>query len=488
MLPPGHDWPLHDTAASRAMESAAAASLPAHTLMSRAGLAVARLALAVAPRARRIAVLAGPGNNGGDALVAARHLHDAGLAVSVNLLGDPARMPADAAWAHAACTAAGGPPLSTTLPPSLSDADLVVDGLLGLGLSRAPDGVIAEAIRRLAGASCPMLAIDLPSGLDGDRGTTFDGLAVRATHTLSLLSLKPGLFTAAGRDHAGRIWFDDLGVAPAPTTTTLIAPPAADPMPHDAHKGRFGDVVVVGGAPGMAGAAVLAAQAALAAGAGRVFLGALADALPAHRAELMVRPVDALLEAGTLRAATVVAGCGGGDAVRGTLPALLRHAARLVLDADALNAVASDAMLGDLLRARGRRGDPTVLTPHPLEAARLLSSTTAAVQADRPSAARALAADFGAVVVLKGSGSLVATPDGRLGINATGNARLASAGTGDVLAGWLGGHWSRHGGSADDAARAAVHRHGRTAELAPGAGPLLAGDLIAAMHQADADS
>jgi hydroxyethylthiazole kinase-like uncharacterized protein yjeF len=203
------------------------------------------------------------------------------------------------------------------------------------------------------------------------------------------------------------------------------------------------------------------------------------------RPELMARPVESLLAADLLHQSTVVAGCGGGEAIRGLLPTLLRHAARLVLDADALNAIAAELPLREALSARGRRGAPTVLTPHPLEAGRLLVRDAAAVQADRPAAARALAAEFGAVVVLKGSGTLVAAPDGRLAVNATGNARLASAGTGDVLAGWLGGHWSHAGSPAQAAAEATVFRHGLAADQAPGSGPLLAADLIAAMRALD---
>ncbi len=483
VLPVSRRWPLQGIAVSRAMEGAAAAALPAHTLMARAGLAVARLALAVAPRARRVLVLAGPGNNGGDALVAARWLQGQGLSVQVALLADPARLPPDAAWALAGAPALH---LQRGLPPAF-EADLVLDGLLGIGLTRAPGGEMAQAIGRLAACDRPLLAIDLPSGLDAERGTSFDGLAVRATHTLSLLSLKPGLFTGAGRDHAGQVWFDDLGVAPAASETWLLGPPDARVAPHVSHKGRFGDLLVLGGAAGMVGAAQLAARAALAAGAGRVFLGTLAgqDQIDAARPELMQRPVTALVEPGLLRRATVVAGCGGGDAMRHLLPPLLRHAARLVLDADALNALAADTTLRAALAARGRRDAPTVLTPHPLEAGRLLGRAADEVQADRPGAARALAAAFGAVVVLKGSGTLIASPDGRMAVNATGNARLASAGTGDVLAGWLGGHWARSGASAQNAAGAAVFRHGLAAEQAAGRGPLLAADLIGAMQSLD---
>lgn len=482
VLPVQRPWPMHGVAASRAMEAAAAAALPPHTLMARAGLAVARLALAAAPRARRVLVLAGPGNNGGDALVAARWLHSLGLSVSVCLLADPAQLPADAAWALADAI---GLPVQSGLPARI-DADLVLDGLLGIGLTRAPQGAIAQAIRLLGNSEVPVLAIDLPSGLDAERGSTFDGLAVHATHTLSLLSLKPGLFTAQGRDHVGRVWFDNLGVAPVTPDVLLLGPSAPAALPHAAHKGRFGDVFVIGGAAGMVGAVHLAARAALAAGAGRVYLGSLAgeQGVDVTRPELMHRPPATLLEPGPLQRATVVAGCGGGDFIAAVLPALLRHAARLVLDADALNAIAADAPLRTALAARGRRGAPTVLTPHPLEAGRLLGRGAADVQTDRPGAARALATEFGAVIVLKGSGTLIAAPGRALAVNATGNARLASAGTGDVLAGWLGGLWARTGANAADAAGAAVFQHGLAAEHAAGQGPLLAADLIGAMQSA----
>ncbi|MCB1997534.1 MAG: NAD(P)H-hydrate epimerase, partial [Rhodoferax sp.] len=433
VLPATRPWPLHDTVASRALEASAAAALPSHALMARAGRGVARLALALAPRARRVLALAGPGNNGGDALVAAVHLHDAGLAVSVALLADPDRLPADAAWALAQARTRPDLDIRQGMPNAWH-ADLVMDGLLGLGLSRAPAGPVADAIAAVNHAGVPVLSIDLPSGLDGDRGTAFDLAAIRATHTLALLSLKPGLFTAEGRDHAGQVWFDDLGVPPSNTPLRLAGPPDAANAPHASHKGQFGDLVVIGGDVGMGGAAVLAAHAGLAAGAGRVYLGSLGrDAFAASRPELMQRQVPALLAPPDLQARTVVAGCGGGEAVRAVLPPLLHHAGRLVLDADALNTVADDASLQVAVITRSAAGRPTLMTPHPLEAARLLGTSTAAVQADRVSAARAMAARFNAVVVLKGSGSAVAAPDGSVTICPFGNARLSTAGTGDVL-------------------------------------------------------
>lgn len=489
VLPASQPWPLHDTTASRALESSATAALPPHALMARAGRSVARLAMALAPHARHVLALAGPGNNGGDALVAAALLHDAGLTVSVVLLAAPDGLPADAAWALSQAQTRAGLVILPSLP-SPWQADLVIDGLLGLGLSRAPAGPVADAIAAVNHARLPVLAIDLPSGLDGDRGTAFDGAAVRASHTLALLSLKPGLFTAEGRDHAGQVWFDDLGVAPSDTPLRLAGPPGAANAPHASHKGRFGDLVIIGGDAGMGGAAVLAAHAGLAAGAGRVYLGSLApDPAAATRPELMHRPLPALLAPPELNARTVVAGCGGGEAVRAVLPPLLHHAGDLVLDADALNAVAAEESLRVALATRSATGRTTLLTPHPLEAARLLGTDTATVQADRLSAARTLSSRFDAVVVLKGSGTVVAEPDGTVTICPFGNARLSTAGTGDVLAGWLGGLWSRMATSIGSTAALAkiacdgVARHGLAAEQAPGNGPLLAHDLISAMQR-----
>ena len=267
---------------------------------------------------------------------------------------------------------------------------------------------------------------------------------------------------------------------------------------HLANKGSFGDVHVAGGAAGMVGASLLAAHAASLAGAGRVLVHAhSSDAggmLPVdvRHPELMLRPVAELQPAIRANAkATVVAGCGGGDDVGAELPGCLSNASRLVLDADALNAVARDPGLRAQVRARGARGLPTIVTPHPLEAARLLGTSAAQVQADRFAAARRLAAELGAVVVLKGSGTLVAMPDGRVAVNPTGDARLATAGTGDVLAGWTGGLWSAQPADAAalelafDVARAAAWIHGRACDFAAGDRlPLVAGELAAHMARA----
>lgn len=478
----GGPWPLHDAAASRAAEQAALAGTPPHALMQRAGLASARLALALAPQARRYVVAAGPGNNGGDGLVAATRLHEAGQQVVVHLFADAARLPADAADALKRAAVAAVPIASA--PLALEPGDFALDALLGLGTRRAPEGDIAAAIEALTGT--PTLAVDLPSGLHPDTGQPLGESVVRAVATLALLTLKPGLFTGRGRDCAADVWFDGLDVEVSGATAELTGPPTSAPRHHADHKGRFGDIAVVGGAAGMAGAALLAARAALAAGAGRVYVCPLDDAAPgldAARLELMFRPLRWLHAADVAGHLTVICGCGGGDAVRAALPPLLSRARRLLLDADALNSIAADSTLQSLLQARHGRALETILTPHPLEAARLLGSDTAAVQADRIAAAQALAQRFCCVVVLKGSGSIVAAPQALPAINPTGNALLATAGTGDVLAGWTGGLWAT-GGNARNAALAAVWRHGHAADRAAAAGrraPLLAGDLVAAL-------
>lgn len=487
-------WPLHGQSATRALEKSASANLLPHELMQRAGLAVAKLALALAPHARTIWIACGPGNNGGDGAQAALHLAAWGKRVVLTSVGDPAQAPPDAhaAWQQAA--------RAGLLPVCLGDSglqlgrsDLCIDALLGVGANRAPEGDMARHITLLNANAAPILAIDLPSGLNADTGTCAGSDAanapssrdwVKADWTLSLLSLKPGLFTGLGRDAAGEVWFDDLGVDASAINAMakLYAPVHQQARPHASHKGNYGDLAVVGGAPGMLGAAVLAATAALHGGAGRVFLCALqpidgADLIA--RPELMLRALDAVDPART----TMVCGCGGGGTVHAALPRLLSRSVALVLDADALNAIAVDSALQTLLTRRATstgQACSTVMTPHPLEAARLLGSSTAKVQANRLEAAQDLAQHFQCVVVLKGSGTVIAAPGQLPTINMTGNARLASAGTGDVLAGMIGARLAQ-GQDAFKAACAAVHEHGLLADLWPGHSALTAGALANAV-------
>ena len=498
ILPNDREWPLFDAQASRRIEALEATRVPAHALMRRAGEAVARLAMAIAPHARHVRVAAGPGNNGGDGLEAAIHLLQQGRQVEVALVGDAAALPRDAADALARA-AASGVCINAATHFELDAGDIAIDALLGLGASRAPQGAIADSIRALNALACPVLAVDVPSGLHVGTGRPLGDDCVVASHTLALLTLKPGLFTGAGRDHAGVIWFDALGTdavdcatCAEPSAWLTASPGVHGSTPcrqHARHKGSFGDVAVVGGAPGMTGAALLAARAAHASGAGRVFVQLLQPAEVAMgvdplRPELMFRAHWASSPPEVLAHSTVVCGCGGGEPVRGVLPRLLSLAQRLVLDADALNAVATDPMLAAQLNARAARGLGTVLTPHPLEAARLLGGMTAEVEADRLHAAQALAERFRCVVVLKGSGSIITAPPRAPRINPTGNAALATGGTGDVLAGWLGGLWAQAGATAEPAevAARAVAEHGAAAEPQP-AGALRAGDLIEALYR-----
>jgi ADP-dependent NAD(P)H-hydrate dehydratase / NAD(P)H-hydrate epimerase len=512
-----HDisWPLHSIAATRAIEQAAAAQLAPNTLMQRAGLAVARLACALAPYARTIWVACGPGNNGGDGLEAALHLKRWGHHPVVTLCGDPAQLPADAAAALARARAAGV--VIAAQPPA--QCDLAIDALLGIGSTRPLASPLHEWLLHLHASAGVVLSVDVPSGLNADTGCYADPhfaadlIAARAGFTwvsslfcLNLLTIKPGVFTAQGKDIAGQVWWDGLDVRPsalissqpnaldtatsialtptslsAPTATLLGADRVSPPLrPHASHKGSYGDVAVIGGAPGMTGAALLAARAALHAGAGRVFVALLDGGsmqVDSAQPELMFRQPSDI----ALRDTTVVCGCGGGDTVRSVLPRVLSSAQRLVLDADALNAIAADTNLQRLLvarAARGAEGAATVITPHPLEAARQLGCSAAQVQADRLQAAQQLADKFACTVVLKGAGSIIATPGLLTCINPTGNAKLAAAGTGDVLAGMVGAALAIGLLNSHAAACTAVYHHGLAANLWPAEHNLTASTLL----------
>lgn len=473
-------WPLHSVASTRDIEQACAAHLPPHTLMQRAGLAVARLALALAPHAHQIWIACGPGNNGGDGFEAALHLHHWGKTVTVSWTGlhdgDKAQ-PADAAISRQRAIDAGVRVQAE--PPA--DFDMCIDALLGIGgtldASRPGSVLMREWLAAMEESGATRLNVDVPTGLNADTGHDTaaecpSGQGKRVT--LSLLTLKPGLFTAHGRDCAGDVWFDDLSTDTcdaAAADACLLGQDHALTLGrasarHASHKGSFGDVAVIGGestaASQMAGAALLAARAALHAGAGRVLVALLGQpqlAVDMVQPELMFRSLQAL----DMPREVVVCGCGGGDAVRAVLPRVLSTAPRLVLDADALNAIAGDTSLQTLLAARAGRQWHTVLTPHPLEAARLGGTTSTAVQVDRLGVAQALADRFSCVVVLKGSGTLIAAPGQPPHINSSGNALLATAGTGDVLAGMVGAGLAQ-GFSAWDAACSAVFRHGHMAD------------------------
>lgn len=469
----GQSFALYNGNSTRRIEKLSQADLPSHELMQRAGLAVARLALALAPHAQTIWVACGPGNNGGDGLEAAMHLQQWGKRAIVTWAGTPESAPKDALASYQRAMNAG---VRLQVTPPL-DADLCIDALLGIGSSvREPQGEMRQWMQQIKNLGVPVLAVDLASGLDANTGVTTQ-THVRATHTLSLLTLKPGLFTAQGRDASGTVWFDDLNSVAASVQSVapdamLNSQPLISARVHASHKGTYGDIAVVGGAPGMTGAALLAATAALNSGAGRVYVALLdggSQQVNAFQPELMFRAIATL----DLHAMTVVCGCGGGTAVHAILDKLLLAPSPLVIDADALNSIAIDLSLQALLTRRADLEVATVLTPHPLEAARLLGWSVAQVQQDRLTAAGTLMQRFKCTVVLKGSGTVIASPDHIPAINPTGNARLATAGTGDVLAGMVGAKLSA-GKNAFQAACEAVYLHGQIADQCPNALPLTA--------------
>ena len=500
--------PLYAVAQLRELETHAARRLPAHTLMARAGAAAARYLLELAAHdgslaaSRPVWIAAGPGNNGGDALVCATELHQSGVAVEVCM---PVEVkPGDARWALAGARAAGVP-ISHVPPASFENWGWLVDGLFGIGLARPLEGVFAELARRIAvraRVAQRVLALDVPSGLDSDCGNVVGGAAaVCASHTITFIAAKPGLYMTHGRDLAGTVAIAPLGLNVVDTPAVAVGSPATllnapalfaaafPPRSFASHKGTFGSLAVVGGDTGMCGAPILAARAALHTGAGKVhvaFVGAGAPPYDPPHPELMLHPLDTTSGFALDAMDALALGCGMGR--RAHAADVLAKALALdlpkLIDADALNLLADDATLADTLAARSA-GGVCVLTPHPLEAARLLGCDAAAVQRDRLAAARGLSAKFGAVVVLKGAGTVIAAPDGRTAVNPTGSAALATGGTGDVLGGIIGALLAQ-GLPGYEAALAGVYLHGLAADtlVASGAGPagLTAGELAPAVR------
>lgn len=479
LQPPG----LYTAAEMRAVEAQTLAMLGVDesVLMERAGGAAFAFLRERWPRARRLVVVCGPGNNGGDGYVLARLAHIATLAVSVLELESERPRPPAAAAARAALLAAGLTP-ERFRSDALAEADVIVDALLGIGCARAPEGPLAAAIEAINRFPSEVLAIDLPSGLDADTGAT-PGVAVRATATVSLIAWKRGLFTAEGPDHAGERVLRGLDVPAGAYTvddavTHLDARACLAPFGRRrraAHKGDHGHLVIVGGDHGYAGAPRLAAEAALRCGAGLVtvatreaHVAAQAAALP----EAMWRDVadGAALAPLLERADAVVIGPGLGQGTwgRGLLDAALASGVPAVLDADALN----------LLAGSTHTAQDWILTPHPGEAGRLLGSDARRVQADRFAAARALCDRYRGVVVLKGAGTLIADRDG-LALCSAGNPGLAVAGMGDLLAGVIGA-LRVQGQGAVTAARCGVWLHAMAGDAAARAGErgLLPRDLL----------
>ena len=423
--------------------------VPEPELMQRAAAAAADLAMRViGDNAKDVLVLAGPGNNGGDARIVAQLLKERFFRVDLASRRDELR---DKSWG------------------------LVVDGLFGIGLSREIDGEYGSLVEYVNRQRCRVLALDIPSGLHSDSGRVL-GHAVRATHTITFIALKPGLLTLDGPDHCGEIAVADLGITNTSSAQAWVASHEAfqdvlKPRPRNFHKGMAGSVAVLGGAGGMAGAALLAGRAALKMGAGRVYVGLLDETLSIDLGsiELMLRhPDDALGQ--DLDAIVVGPGLGEGERAQTLVGAALASDLPCVVDADALNLISESE---DLRHACARRSAHTILTPHPAEAARLLAITTADVQADRVKAARILATNLNAHVVLKGSGSILVARDGHWFINTSGNPGMASAGMGDVLAGILGALLAQRY-TGESALVLGVHLHGVAADdlVKNGAGPV----------------
>jgi hydroxyethylthiazole kinase-like uncharacterized protein yjeF len=457
--------PLLDIAALRRLERAHAAD----ALMERAGSAAAEWALAIrADDARPVLVVAGPGNNGGDAAVVARLLARQGVALCFVAFGDPGGRSPDAAAAFAALAEAGIA-IEAALPAGASFS-LVVDGLFGVGLTRPLSGEMAAAvmaIQMLAGNG-PLLALDCPSGLDAGTGDC-PGPAVRATHTLSFIAGKPGLLTGDGPDHVGQLAIDGLGIAETEiaalatgqSVASVVLDEALPRRRQNSHKGDFGSLGILGGAPGMVGAALLAGRAALKLGCGRVYVGLRDDrvAFDPGQPELMLRNPSGLAKA-QLDALVCGPGLGTDNVADALLVDILQSPLPLVLDADALTLIAADGLACARLRTRHAA---TLMTPHPGEAARMLRQPVREIMRDRVAAACRLADEFNAWVALKGCGTVIAAPGGAWWINTSGNPLLASAGTGDVLAGFIGTFLAQRR-SPQTALLAGVHLHGLAAD------------------------
>lgn len=476
----------------RQVEQEALANSPSYALMQRAGTAAGELAyelLQSSEKERRVLVLAGPGNNGGDALEAASQLMNAGLKVYITLPYSADHLTTNAQQALQNAKASRATFIASD-DAAINNTDwaMVIDGLFGIGLSRPITGPVQDLVTTVNQMTCPILALDVPSGLNADTGAIVgdaDGIAIQATHTITYIADKPGLHTCEGRDHAGAVTVATLDIGTdrfAPPTMQLNHPELFSkclrPRRHNTHKGSYGDVSVLGGSHGMVGAAVLAARAAAKCGAGRVFIACLADSLlyDSMQAELMSRLASNIDYSTT----TTVAGPGLGTSrlARDILGKAIVANTPLVIDADALNLIGNEPALQEKLLARSAA---TIITPHPLEAARLLASTTQQIQGNRIAAARALASTFRATTILKGSGTVIAAPDGTVVLNTTGNPALATAGAGDVLAG-LSGALLAQGCPEWEAALAAVYLHGLAADelVQRGIGPigLTAGELI----------
>ena len=476
---------VHSAAQVRAIDRHAIDDLhiPSYTLMTQAGEAAAIALRSCWPSKQRIVVVCGPGNNAGDGYVLARLARSMRMDAVLVALTDPADLRGDARRAHDEFVAAGGV-VQRWSDDCLANAEVIVDAIFGTGLSRPLDATLIERIEAINDSGVPVLALDIPSGLDADTGAVW-GAAIAAERTLSFIGLKLGFYLGEGPNHTGIVVFDDLDLPPG--AATFVEPSAlridenavAQLLPRrrrTAHKGQQGSVLVIGGGIGMAGAARMAAEAALRAGAGLVTVATWPDnvaSITASRPELMCRGVSAAheLEAMIERADVLAIGPGLGQD-EWSIPLLKTALAAqkpTVIDADALNLLANTPCMKS----------NWILTPHPGEAGRLLGISTVDVQRDRLQAARDIAARFGGTVVLKGAGTLVLTGDCLPYICDQGNPGMASPGMGDVLTGVIAGIAAQ---TADlpGAARAGVLVHAMAGDMAAlrGERGLLATDLF----------
>ncbi len=417
--------------------------VPGAVLMETAGRGVADEVSARYPDAATVAVLCGPGNNGGDGFVAAHHLRERGYRVRLGFDGDPERLPEDAA-AMAARYAGVREPLSVDL---LDGADVIVDALFGAGLTRPIEGAAAAVIEAANASGAPIVAVDVPSGVDGTTGEVHGG-AIDAVTTVTFFRMKPGHFLMPGRLHCGTVRVIDIGIPDSVLATIKPNIFADDPafwLPvypwptEEGHKYLRGDAIVVSGPVYSTGAARMAARAALRAGAGLVTVASPRDALEVNASQLtaiMVREVDGaqglkqLLTDVRKNALLIGPGHGVGEQTRSMVLVALAAQPRVVLDADALTSFADDP--NTLFKAIKAREAPVVLTPHAGEFARLFGDVPGASKVDRT---RTAAARSGATVVLKGADTVIASPDGEAAINATASSWLATAGSGDCLGG-----------------------------------------------------
>jgi ADP-dependent NAD(P)H-hydrate dehydratase / NAD(P)H-hydrate epimerase len=481
--------PLYDHQAMRRIEAlAAAASGDERVLMQRAGLAAWHGVLAHWPQAQRILVACGPGNNGGDGYVLARHAQEAGRDIRVVRLPAHAPRGALASQVEREYRAVGGP--VDVFAGPLPEADLIVDALFGIGLARAPDDDVAALIAAIESAPSPVFALDVPSGVDADRGCV-PGAAIHATRTLQFIGAHVGLATGAALDHVGAREVAPLDVAKSIFDGAAVAHAIAagdlreflKPRRRDTHKGESGRVLCIGGDHGKGGAIILCAEAALRGGAGLVEVATRTGHVPAmlaRRPETMVHAVDVgeALRDSMVAADVVAIGPGLGQEAWGKslYSAAIDGGKPLVIDADALNllAIAPRALPAD-----------TVLTPHPGEAARLLGVTTREIQDDRRAAAHALCERHGCAIVLKGAGTVVAAPGRTPRVIDAGNPGMAVGGMGDVLTGVIAALRAQ-GLSAFDAASCGALLHAVAGDAAAGDGGergLLPSDLFAHLQR-----